>query len=141
MEKKDIQRQTFGTREPEVRDYRPRVVVKFHDYVELPYVDGVEEYIQERQIESWARLVEEFPDITFRRFYAALDPKEIQALVDQATELDRTYHPPNLLAYFAIDCPPSSDPQPLAEALSAWETVQAAYVESRPASAVPMRYS
>ncbi len=137
MEKQGSPQERSKERQKDGVEYRPRVVVKFHDYVELPYVDGVEEYIQERQIESWNRLVEEFPGITFRRLYTSLSPEKIQALVDQATELDRTYHPPNLLTYFAIDCPPGVDPQLLAEALSTWETVQTAYVVIRPALPYP----
>jgi len=97
--------------------------------VELPYEDGVEDYIKKLQIGPWDRLVEEFPGITFRRLYTALEPEEIQALVDRATELDQTYHPPNLLTYFVVDCPPGVNPDSLAKMLSSWQTVQTAYYD------------
>jgi hypothetical protein len=132
MNKNDNQHRFSGVNEREVMFYRPRVVVKFHDYIELPYEDGVEKYILEHQIESWSHLIEEFPVITFRRFFTVLNPEEIQLLVDQAAEIDQSYHPPNLLTYFQIDCPPGINPQLLADSLLAWETVQAAYVESMP---------
>lgn len=117
--------------------YRPRIVVKFRDDVELPYVDGVEEVIEGRHLESWSTLGEAFPGISLTRFYTALEPGEIQALVDRATAMDRTYSPPNLLTYFVIDCPPGIDSDALTGAISRWETVEAAYVESRPVLPAP----
>lgn len=132
MEKEHVQRPSKPNGQ-DVVSYRPRVVVKFHDYEELPYEDGIEDYIQRVQIGSWERLVEEFQGITIKRLYTALEPEKIQVLVDQATELDPSYHPPNLLTYFAIDCPPGVDPELLSKALSSWWTVQTAYVESGPA--------
>jgi serine protease len=137
MVKRDVRRRgrpvkPSRSNEQDMSGYRPRVVVKFRDFLELPYEDGIEDYIQRYQIGPWDRLVEEFPGITLRRLYTTTEPEKIRALVDKATELDRTYHPPNLLTYFMIDCPLGVDPQSLADALSAWETVQTAYVEIRP---------
>jgi len=112
--------------------YRSRVVVKFQDFVELPYEDGAEGHIQKLEIGPWDRLAAEYPGITLNRLYTTLAPAEVRALVDRAVELDRTYHAPNLLTYFVIDCPPAVDPEALAKSLSAWRTVQTAYVESGP---------
>jgi Subtilase family len=109
--------------------YRPRVVVKFHDYVELPYEDGVEKHIEELSVGPWRKLKEKFPDLTIKRLYTSLDPNEIKKLVDSATELDPTYSPPNLLTYFRIDVPPDFKPQALAEALLSWQSVQTAYFD------------
>ncbi|MFX1475550.1 MAG: S8 family peptidase [Promethearchaeota archaeon] len=108
--------------------YRSRVVVKFHDYISLPYEDGVEKL----QIGPWQQLVKEFPGITLTRLFTSLKPAEIVDLIDRATELDQTYQPANLLTYFVVDCPPEVDPERLAKAFLAWETVQTAYVEGRP---------
>lgn len=131
---KDAQQQDRQGKPPrlskqEVVGFRPRVVVKFHDYVELPYEDGVEDYIEKLQIGPWGRLVKEFPAIKFRRLLTALEPNEILKLVDRATELDRTYQPPNFLTYFVVDCPPGVDPQALAKVLSSWPSVQTAYLD------------
>jgi hypothetical protein len=104
-------------------------VVKFHDYVELPYEDRVEEHIQKLRIGPWDQLVKEFPGITFRRLYTAHKPEKIRALVDSATERDRTYSPPNLLTYFVIDCPPGVAPEALVKVLLAWQAVQTAYFD------------
>jgi Subtilase family len=112
---------------------RPRVVVKFHDFVTIPYEDGVEKHILHQQVEAWDRLAQDFPGITMQRLFKSIAPERIQALVDRAVELDPTYHPPNLLTYFAIECRPDFDPAALAKALLEWCNVQAAYVESRPA--------
>jgi hypothetical protein len=113
----------------DVVGYRPRVVVKFHDYVELPYEDGVEKHIEKLSVGPWRKLLDEFPGLTFKRLYTSLDSNEIQKLVDRATELDSTYSPPNLLTYFTIDVPPSSEPKSLADALLSWQSVQTAYFD------------
>jgi len=133
-EDRNVKRQTRRVKpsrpsKQDIAGYRPRVVVKFHDYVELPYEDGVEYDIGKLQIGQWERLEEEFPGITFKRLYTALEPEKIRELVDRATELDQTYRPPNLLTYFVIDCPPSIDPESLAKALASWQTVQTAYFD------------
>lgn len=131
MEEKSVQRWSSDPHQ-EKMSYRSRVVVKFHDYVRLPYVDGVEEYIKRYEVGPWDRLEKEFPGITVKRLYTALEPEKIQALVNQAVELDQTYQPPNLLTYFAVDCPPDVDPDSLTKAFLSWRSVQDAYVEGGP---------
>ena len=86
---KDAQRRASRRRprRQEAAGYRPRVVVKFHDYVDLPYEDGAEGYVEELQVGPWRRLVEEFPGITLKRLYTSLDPEKIAALANRATEL------------------------------------------------------
>lgn len=116
-------------RNKEIVGYRPRVVVKFHDQVRIPYQDGVEKIIQELQLGPWENLAREFPGITFKRLYTSLAPEKIQALVDRATEIDREYKPSNLLGYFVVDCPPGVDPQALAKALRSWPLVKTAYYD------------
>ena len=64
--------------------YRARVVVKFRDYVELPYEDGVEEYIQKCQIGPWEELAKEYPGITLKRLYTSVSPDRLLELVKQA---------------------------------------------------------
>lgn len=112
--------------------YRPRVIVKFHDYVELPYEDGVEREIINRKIGPWEMLEEEFPGITLTRLYTSLEPEEIMKLINRATQNDRDYKPPNFLTYFAIDCPPGTDPNKLVKLLSEWQAVQDVYLEAGP---------
>lgn len=109
--------------------YSPRVVVKFRDYVDLPYRDGIEDYLEKLKIGPWTRLAEEFPGITLKRLYTSLEPEKITSLVNRARELDTTYRPPNMLTYFLIECPPGVNPMSLAKVLLSWETVQTAYYD------------
>lgn len=127
-----FQEQTGQTEPLNESYYHRRVVLKFYDYVELPYVDEVENYIRETGIGPWDKLAEKFPGITIRRFYTTLEPEQIQQMVRYATEMDPTYQPPNLLTYFVVVVPPEVDPESLAEAFRQWETVEMAYVESKP---------
>src|SRR5687768_16123121 len=109
--------------------YSPRVVVKFHDYIDIPYKDGAESFFKDHMLGPWDQLTNEYPGITLRRLYTSVDPKRIRSLVDKAVEQDNTYRPPNLLSYFVIDCPPNVNPDELAKKLSSWRTVQTAYYD------------
>ena len=129
MKKEDNRPQPSDPENQEEIGYSPRVVVKFRDHVELPYEDGVEKYFEELHLGPHAQLMEKFPNITFKRLYTALDPEKINQVVDQATELDDAFEPPNLLTYFVVTCPPGVDPDLLAKELSSWETVQTAYFD------------
>jgi hypothetical protein len=131
QEKKNEQRPSRPEEQEEV-GYRPRIVVKFHDHIDLPYKDGVEKEILNRQIGPWEMIEEEFPGITMTRLYASIEPEAIVRLVDRATQIDRDYEPPNFLTYFAIDCPPGADPEALAKLFSVWRAVQDVYVEGGP---------
>jgi hypothetical protein len=117
---------------PEPAKFPSRVVVKFHDHVELPYENGVERHIKERDVGPWDQLVKQFPGITLTRLFATLNSEQIQEMAGRAASLDRDYRGPNLLSYFAIDCPPEVDPAALAKALTAWRNVQSAYVDGGP---------
>ena len=116
-----------GTKE--IVGYRPRVVVKFRDHIELPYQDGVEKFIQRLQLGPWERLSTQFPGITLKRLYTSVKPEQIRRLIDRATEVDREFRPPNLLSYFVVDAPPGVDPEELARALQSWPLVEKAYFD------------
>ena len=128
-----------GRREPDASavpigpHHAHRRRVEFVDGVRIPYRDGAEEEIRRLEIGPWDDLAAAFPGIALSRLFTALPPEEIQTLSDRARDLDRTYRPPNLSAYFAIECPIGVRPESLAEALADWDCVEAAYVERPPA--------
>ena len=128
MERK-LDRGQISAKQGQIEGYRPRVVVKFRDYVELPYQDGVEAYFEKLRIGPWERIAKEFPGATMRRMYTAVDPAKIKELVRRAVEADQTYRPPNFLTYFVVDCPTGADPQALAKAFREWPNVQTAYFD------------
>lgn len=112
--------------------HRPRVIVKFHDDVRVPFGDHLAEDLQRLGVGPWDRLETRFPGITMARLLRALPPERIRSLVDRARDLDHTYRPPDLLTYAVVDCPVDVQAAAVAEALAAWETVQFAYVEPPP---------
>jgi hypothetical protein len=109
--------------------YRPRVVVKFRDTVELPYEDGAEKYVEQYEVGPWGRLAKEFPGITLRRLFTAANAEQIQSLVKRATENDRTFCPPDLLSYFIVDCPVGVRPEVLVKEFMSWQSVQTSYFD------------
>lgn len=113
----------------EIVGYRPRVVVKFRDYLELPYIDGVEDFILKNRIGPWEKLAKEFPGITLKRLFTAVNPEQIHSLVEKARKLDPEYRPHNLLTYFVLEIPPGVAPETFIKTLMSWESVQTAYFD------------
>ena len=111
--------------------FRPRVVVKFRNSVQLPYVDGVEKYLERLKLSPFGKLKREFPRVHFTRMFAA-EANEITRLVDRARAMDAEYDPPNLLTYFIAEAPGSSAEALLKELLT-WDIVETAYLDT-PAS-------
>lgn len=109
--------------------YRPRVVVQFHDYVQLPYVDKVEKVIQDQRLAPWKEFSKRFPGVTFRRVFTSISPEKIRGLIKRATEIDPEYKPENFFAYFLMDSPPGVEPEVLAKALREWPIVKKAYYD------------
>jgi serine protease len=123
-------------------DDLPRVIVKFRDYVDLPYANGIESLIEERKIGPWYDLAKEFEGIKLTPLFSS-PPKEIQRLVQRAINLNPKYKAvaPNFLTYFAIDVPEKLDPYAIAKRLSTkaiWPNVETAYVQS-PAGSPPIK--
>lgn len=116
-------------RHDELKGFHSIVVVKFYDFVEIHYEDGVERYIGESGIGPWNQLVKEFPDIRLRPLFTSLKPDEIQKLVARAIELDPTYRPPNFFTYFYIDAPPETNLEALAKVLMTWPAIETVYVD------------
>ena len=109
--------------------YRPRVVVKFRDHVQLPYVDGVEKEIRRLKLGPWDRLAKRFPGVTFKRLFTSVTPEQIREFVKRASQIDHKYKPSNLLGYFVVECPPGVEPEELAKELRSWPIVEKAYYD------------
>src|SRR6266542_2297153 len=98
--------------------YIPRIAVKFHDKVDLPFEDGVEKHFKGDDAEFWKQLSEKYPGISLRRQFNALaspegevkDPaavaKGIEQLIARAKKNNPDYQPPNLFNHYVIDIPP-----------------------------------
>ncbi len=125
-------------------NYRPRVVVKFHD---VPYDDTSLLYNPDTYLDgkAWQELRKSFPNISIERLFVSLTPEQIRRLVEvsppdrtshKIARADRTtessYHAPNFLTYFAIRCPSGLNPHAVSEALATLPAVEVVYVESPP---------
>jgi len=102
---------------------RRRLIVKFHDNVTLPYVDGVQKHFDKFHTQSSKKLLKDFPGLSFNRFYGGLKPNEIKALIQKAAKLDPTYAPHNFFSYFAVDAPLSQDFKALIKGLRSWSAI------------------
>jgi serine protease len=112
--------------------YQPRVVVKFHDHVELPYDRSASARLQEVDAGAWNRLAETYKGITLAPLFSSRKREQLLALTEKARASDRTYDRPTLLAYFVIDVPPGASAEEIVAAVSKWPAVAVAYVEPGP---------
>lgn len=135
--KRSITRAAQARRQPVRKFFRPRVVVKFADWVVVPYVDGAEKSIGERYgLGPWAQIVKEHGALRLTRLYTSLPAERIQKLVEDAVQRDDTYKRPNLLTWFTIDCPEGLTAEELAKRLQAWDIVEKAFPDAPAADPV-----
>ncbi len=115
----------------ELRGYRQRIIVKFHDDVKIPYEDGVEKHLGKYGIDPWEQLTKKFPGLTMRKLYTELKPEQILSLVKKDQEIigkDRNDTLPNMLTYFLVDFQRRVAPKELKK-FKDWNIVQTAYFD------------
>jgi hypothetical protein len=119
--------------------FRPRVILKFRDWVDVPYEDGAERYIVEKYGGgTWVRLREQHRELSLQRLYTALPQDQLRKLIDEATQRDERYQPPNFFSWFTVDTPDGIRSEELVKDLLAWELVEKAYPDARPIDPMPV---
>ena len=120
--------------EVKIKQRPPRIIIKFHDALDLPYTSDEEfrKYLLEKNIIPLAQLNNEYKGITLSRVFTSIEPDRIRKLVDNARKLNSEYKPPNFLAYCAIDCPYEINAKELLKELRKNPNVEYAYIKSPP---------
>ena len=112
--------------------YRPRVIVKFREHIQLRHDQSAARQIEQRGIGPWQQLAAEFKGISIEPLFASKKRSDILGLVRRAAAADPTYRPRDLSTYYVVKVPVGVDPQALAKALSSWTSVLFAYLEPPP---------
>jgi hypothetical protein len=112
--------------------YRPRVVVRFHDHVQLPYDRTATARVAALQPDEWGRLSQKFRGIALTPLFASKKAEELTRLAERARTIDRSYRPANLQAFFVIEVPAGASAEEIAAEVNAWPSVATAYVEPPP---------
>ncbi len=106
------------------QEFRPRAVFKLHDWVEVPYEDGVERVLAEKY---GARPLEDVIDeVRFERLHNGLSVEELNRLVEVARSRDREYRGHRFDLWFSVDAPRRMSSEELVKRLLAWELVESA---------------
>jgi hypothetical protein len=84
-------------------DQREHRCVKFSDDLGLPYVDGVEQFLDGPLGVAW-QAIAAFVPVTISRAFTADSPERIAGLLDTARAWSGE-DVPNLLSYFTVECP------------------------------------
>jgi serine protease len=119
--------------------FRPRVVLKFHDWVEMPYEDGAERQIADRYGSGpWEALERDHGRLSLTRLHTAVPEERFRELIDEATRRDESYRPPNFFAWFTVETPDGLRSEELATILMGWGIVEEAYADSEPTDPFPV---
>lgn len=106
----------------------PRVVVKFKDSLDFPYVDHLDTHETLRANMLWNRFREKFPRISLMRLNPSVSPEQMKRLEERAAALSPGDKLSASLEYFYIVSPPGTDLEALAEDLRSSPLVKTAYV-------------
>jgi subtilase family protein len=129
MAKKRVRK---ATRQEAPRAFPTRVIVKFHEHVQLPYTRIAGARLQEIEGDAWRQLSEQYQGIALVPLFASRSADEIRGLVEKARAIDRSARPADLTAYFAIEVPSGANAEDIAKSVSRWSSVALAYVEPGP---------
>ncbi len=115
----------------EKRQFVPRIILKFHDQISMPYKtdDEVNNYFLEHQIVSWSQMLKNFPGISVSRLFTTVEPTRILEMTEKAKNRDKSYDPPNFLTYFAINLPDKFDRDELLKKIWEDKNIEYAYKE------------
>jgi len=103
-------------------------VVKLHDWVEVPYEDGVERDLFERF--GPGPLGNLSGDLVFTRLYTSVNPEELAQLIETAVSRDQSYEPHRFTTWFTVDAPRGVRSEELARLLLEWEIVESAHPDA-----------
>ncbi len=123
---------SFATLGEAANDYRPHVVVKFHDHVGFPYDESIGKFLDEKFLDTdpfWKLIRRRFPQLEMRPLCFSLTEGQIRELVSDAT-LDTPFKLPDYLSYYMAQVPEDGAHEELAKIYSEWkEFVELAYVD------------
>ena len=103
------------------------VVVKFHEFITLPFKKGVEDEIIKGNIGPWDKLQKDFPGISLQPLITTESKKKVDELVRKAKNMDPNYKGVDFGKFFHILVPSSIDAEALVKSLNEWKSVEVAY--------------
>lgn len=114
---------------PKIPDYGEKIIVKFKDYVQLPYEEGVERYIEEYNVGAWKKLSKKYSGINIRPLFSKIKKEDVIRHTKNALESNPDYKDPHYLNYFIINCPAEVNANALLKQLKKWTNIEHAYLD------------
>lgn len=108
---------------------RPRVVVRFHEGIDLSREEEVGDQLEARGLGPWSKLSEAYRGLKLEPLFTAVPQEKIAELQEQAMEMDPTYRPADFGVFFYVDAPPEADLKSLVKELLEWSSVREAYID------------
>jgi Subtilase family len=109
-----------------------RLVVKFQDSLKISYPEdsALMNSTIRACVPDFETIFKIFPGISIKNLFPSVKPERVTDLINQARKSDTTYRAPDLLHYFAIDCPGGIRIVELLQMLTQNKSVELAYVET-----------
>lgn len=114
-------------------DFKPRVVIKFRQDVQLSYSGAAAGELEKYAGRSWRDLTKAFPGLSLVPYFSTLDEPTLRDLMGRSPRTAGAPVPANFTSYYAIECPSGTDPERVAKTIATWPSVELAYVEGAPA--------
>lgn len=105
-------------------EFRPRAVFKLHDWVDVPYADGIQLRLAQRY--GPGPLEEVIGELHFERLHAGIEAEELRRLGELARERDPDYQGHRFDTWYSVDAPAGMRSEVLVRMLLAWEVVEKA---------------
>jgi Subtilase family len=109
-----------------------RMVVKFKDYLKLPYKGAKEinRYFSQNDLLPFTCLLKNYPGLKIGKLFTSLKPELIIGLTSRSSKLEKGYKAPDFLSYYAIDCPYTVYSNEILKILRRHNKVELAYLET-----------
>jgi hypothetical protein len=109
-----------------------RMVVKFKDYLKLPYKGAKEinRYFSHNDLLPFKFILKNFIGTRIGKLFTTLKPEIITELTNRAGNLGKDYKAPYFLSYYVIDCPKELYSDEILQILRRNDDVELAYLET-----------
>ncbi|MEK5126481.1 putative mucin/carbohydrate-binding domain-containing protein [Bacillus sp. FSL R9-9492] len=109
-----------------------QIILKFKSEVNFPYTDGLEAQIKnEGSDPELEKVFSEFPQLTLKRLFTSVNPKEIEN-IDKDTRETEKKSSSNLLDYYIVEVPNKVTAETLMDKFKKSHLVEEVYMQEKP---------
>lgn len=112
-----------------------RIILRFHIGINFQYTRNrdINVFFSQTPPIPWSSLLSLLPGTRISNLFHSVEQEKIIAFQARGEALDREYHAPCLLSYYAVDCPCEvAETKKIISLLRKWDSVDQVYIETGP---------